>query len=41
VERLCIGAPLAEAPKEAWYGGDAHSYTDYFTLKQERVKAAK
>ena len=29
VERLRTGAPLAEAPKETWYGGGAHGYTDY------------
>ena len=30
VERLRSGAPLApEAPKETWYGGGEHGYTDY------------
>ncbi len=29
VERLRIGAPLAEAPKEYWYGGDATGYSDW------------
>lgn len=29
VERLRRNAPLAEAPKETWYGGGAHGYTDY------------
>jgi N-ethylmaleimide reductase len=32
VARLRTGAPLAEAPKETWYGGGAHGYTDYPTL---------
>ena len=40
VERLRRGAPLIEAPKETWYGGDAHGYTDYPTLEQEHAKAA-
>jgi N-ethylmaleimide reductase len=29
VERLRSGAPLAEAPKEYWYGGDATGYSDW------------
>jgi N-ethylmaleimide reductase len=29
VERLKTGAPLADAPKEYWYGGDEHGYTDW------------
>ena len=29
VERLRTGAPLADAPKEYWYGGDANGYTDW------------
>jgi N-ethylmaleimide reductase len=41
VERLRVGAPLVEAPKETWYGGGAHGYTDYPTLEQERTKAAE
>jgi N-ethylmaleimide reductase len=32
VERLRTGAKLAEAPKETWYGGGAHGYTDYPTM---------
>ena len=32
VERLKIGAPLAVAPREAFYGGDEHGYTDWPTL---------
>lgn len=29
IERLRTGAPLAEAPKEYWYGGDANGYSDW------------
>lgn len=29
VERIRSGAPLAEAPKEYWYGGDATGYSDW------------
>jgi N-ethylmaleimide reductase len=29
VERIRIGAPLAEAPKEYWYGGDEVGYSDW------------
>jgi len=29
VDRLRAGAPLAEAPKEYWYGGDATGYSDW------------
>lgn len=29
VNRLKTGAPLAEAPQETWYGGDAKGYTDW------------
>ena len=45
VERLRAGAPLAEAPKETWYGGDEHGYTDYPALAQKpgegRAQAAE
>ncbi len=41
VERLRTGAPLAEAPKETWYGGGAHGYTDYPTLAETRARAAE
>ncbi len=34
VERLRIGAPLAEPDTVTFYGGDAHGYTDYPTLSQ-------
>lgn len=37
VERLKLGAPLAEAAKETWYGGSAEGYTDYPTLAAETV----
>lgn len=29
IDRLRLGAPLAEAPKEYWYGGDARGYSDW------------
>ena len=29
VERIRIGGPLAEAPKEYWYGGDSTGYSDW------------
>ena len=29
VERLKTGAPLADAPKEYWYGGDERGYSDW------------
>ncbi len=32
VERLRVGAPLADAPKEYWYGGSERGYTDWPTL---------
>ncbi len=34
VERLHAGAPLAEAPEEYWYGGDATGYSDWPTMDQ-------
>lgn len=36
VDRLKIGAELAEAPKETWYGGDERGYTDWPTLAQAK-----
>jgi N-ethylmaleimide reductase len=33
VDRLSTGAPLAEAPKEYWYGGDATGYSDWPAIK--------
>ncbi len=41
VERLRTGAPLAEAPKETWYGGGAHGYTDYPALDENQARAAE
>ena len=32
VQRLRTDAPLADAPKETWYGGGAKGYTDYPAL---------
>ena len=40
VERLRTGAPLAEAPKQYWYGGDATGYSDWPGMEgQVRVAA--
>jgi len=39
VERLKIGAPLTDAPKETWYGGGAHGYTDYPTMAKQKQAA--
>ena len=33
VERIRTGAPLAEAPKDYWYGGDERGYSDWPTLE--------
>ena len=35
VERLRTGAPVADAPKEYWYGGDEHGYTDWPVAMQK------
>ena len=32
LERLRTGAPLADAPKEYWYGGDERGYVDWPTM---------
>jgi N-ethylmaleimide reductase len=32
IERLREGAPLAEAPKQYWYGGDANGYSNWPTM---------
>ncbi len=40
VERLRIGAPLAEPDKATMYGGGAHGYSDYPTLGQAQAEAA-
>lgn len=37
VERLRTSARLEDTPKETWYGGDAHGYTDYATLEQQEA----
>ena len=29
VERMRTGAPIADAPKEYWYGGDERGYIDW------------
>ena len=34
VERLRIGAPLAEAPRSTWYGGAEQGYTDWPVLEK-------
>ena len=40
VDRLRAGAPLAEAPKRYWYGGDATGYSDWPGMEgQIRVAA--
>jgi N-ethylmaleimide reductase len=38
VERLRTGAPLAEAPREAWYGGGAKGLIDFPPLENEEVR---
>ena len=35
VERIRTGAPLAEAPKEYWYGGDERGYSDWPAMARE------
>ncbi len=37
VERVRTGAPLADAPKEYWYGGNEGGYTDWPTMAQMPV----
>ena len=41
VERLKLGAPLNDAPKDTWYGGGAEGYTDFKTLANEEAIAGK
>ncbi|KQT88418.1 alkene reductase [Aurantimonas sp. Leaf443] len=42
VERMEIGAPLAEWDQKTFYGGDEHGYTDYPKLSvEERARYAK
>lgn len=35
VERIRVGAPLAEAPKEYWYGGDETGYSDWPAIQAQ------
>jgi N-ethylmaleimide reductase len=37
VERIRNGSPLAEAPKEYWYGGGATGYSDWPTMAPQTV----
>lgn len=37
IERMRSGAPLAEAPREYWYGGDSTGYTDWPRISAEIV----
>jgi N-ethylmaleimide reductase len=39
IQRLGSGAPLAEAPKEYWYGGDATGYSDWPAMAANLVAA--
>ncbi|MDR3476493.1 MAG: alkene reductase [Gammaproteobacteria bacterium] len=41
VKRLQAGAKIHEAPKETWYGGGMHGYTDWPTLEQEMSASEK
>jgi N-ethylmaleimide reductase len=40
VGRLRVGGPLAEAPKEYWYGGDSTGYSDWPEMHREPVADA-
>ena len=40
IDRLRNNAPLAEAPKEYWYGGDARGYSDWPAMHAEIAVAA-
>ncbi|WP_050476247.1 alkene reductase [Herbaspirillum rhizosphaerae] len=40
IDRLRNNAPLAEAPKEYWYGGDARGYSDWPAMQAEIAAAA-
>lgn len=35
VQRIRLGAPLAEAPQEYWYGGDSTGYSDWPTIEPQ------
>ena len=37
VERLRTGAPIADAPKQYWYGGDEHGYTDWPAISEAQI----
>ena len=37
VSRIATGAPLAEAPEEYWYGGDATGYSDWPRAAEQPV----
>ena len=37
VERLRTGGPLAEAPKQYWYGGGSVGYSDWPAMEQRRA----
>ena len=39
VDRMRSGAPLADAPKQYWYGGDATGYSDWPGM-QGQIKLA-
>lgn len=39
VHRLQINAKLNEAPKDTWYGGGVHGYTDWSTLEEETTRS--
>ena len=40
VDRLRVGAPLAEAPKQYWYGGDSTGYSDWPAMRGQIELAA-
>jgi N-ethylmaleimide reductase len=40
VERLRVGAPLAEAPKQYWYGGDSTGYSDWPGMRRQSTAIA-
>ena len=35
VQRIRLGAPLAEAPKQYWYGGDSTGYSDWPAISSQ------
>jgi N-ethylmaleimide reductase len=35
VERIRLGAPLADAPKQYWYGGDSNGYSDWPAMQAQ------